>query len=187
MEYLKIDNDSVPHNIIYVKPDGACLFRTLSVLMYGTSLYHPKIRLYIASYVYQQWEEFKFYTSDEEGNNYASKKDYISEMLKKTTFGTYSEIMAAGRLYNYKFEVFRNGQLFTSSGLETDPVRRLRFTGKLSGGHFDAYKVCGVVNNKKKKTRYQIIQTYSELFFFIWYFIYLHLVNMILCLSKNLE
>lgn len=141
MDFLNINNQLVAHKIIHVSGDGACLFRSFSVLMYGTENYHQNIRKAIVNYVSHNWEEFKIISNDEYGNNYSSKMEYSRDMLKCSTYGTYCEIVAAGRIYNFKFEVFRDTELYMSSGSDKAPVKRLRFIGPLENGHFDAYKM----------------------------------------------
>lgn len=59
-------------------------------------------------------------------------------MIQPYTFGTFSELEAAGRIFNYVFEVYRDCKLY-KVGTEGRPVKRLRFSGELAGGHLEAY------------------------------------------------
>lgn len=47
--------------------------------------------------------------------------------------------IVAGLIFLFKFEVYRNGLIYTETGSNYYPVRRLRFSQDLSSGHIDAY------------------------------------------------
>ncbi|XP_071579388.1 uncharacterized protein [Temnothorax nylanderi] len=77
---------------------------------------------------------------DSLGNNYNSSSEYLDEMSKLFTYGGLCELVAAGQLFGFVFEVYRNGELYESFGEEGNPVRRIRFTQDISKGHFDEYE-----------------------------------------------
>ena len=52
--------------------DGACLFRSLSFVMYGTDLMSKKVRELIVRNVVENWERFARMSQDRNGNNYSS-------------------------------------------------------------------------------------------------------------------
>ncbi|XP_065356368.1 uncharacterized protein LOC135950766 [Calliphora vicina] len=81
-------------------------------------------------------------TYDNYGNNYVNENEYIKEMSLSYTYGSLCELIAAAQVYPYYFEVYREGKLYIRYGSEDNPVIRLRFTGNLSGGHFDIYEPC---------------------------------------------
>ncbi|XP_024893230.1 uncharacterized protein LOC112468336 [Temnothorax curvispinosus] len=132
----------VSHIIVPIIGDGACLFRALSYLMYNTQLMAREVREIIVSHVVDNWEEFSIMSHDSLGNNYNSFNEYFDEMSKPFTYGGLCELVAAGQLFGFVFEVYRNGELYESFGAEGHPVRRLRFTQDISKGHFDAYEQC---------------------------------------------
>lgn len=136
-EILKINEKQIKHAIFKIIGDGSCLFRALSYLMYGYQRDMMKVRSAIVYHVIANWDKFQIMSNDSLGNNYSSKHKYLIDMSKKTTFGTASELFAAGEIYEYFFEVYQNGELIYSFGNIHNPVKRLRFTGNLDGGHFD--------------------------------------------------
>lgn len=74
------------------------------------------------------------------GHNHANTKEYVNDMSKKETYGTTCELQAAGEIFPYRFEIWRNGSVYYCFGNEQYPVRRLRFSGALAGGHIDIYE-----------------------------------------------
>ncbi|XP_071642973.1 uncharacterized protein [Temnothorax longispinosus] len=142
IEFLNVNGEMVSHIIVPIIGDGACLFRALSYLMYNTQLMAREVREIIVSHVVDNWEEFSIMSHDSLGNNYNSFNEYFDEMSKPFTYGGLCELVAAGQLFGFVFEVYRNGELYESFGAEGHPVRRLRFTQDISKGHFDAYEQC---------------------------------------------
>lgn len=55
--------------------------------------------------------------------------------------------MAAGEIFEYLFEVYIDCKMYVRSGIENNSVRRLRFTGELSNGHYEANKIQEKSNN----------------------------------------
>ncbi|XP_071575058.1 uncharacterized protein [Temnothorax nylanderi] len=108
----------VPHTIVPIIGDGACLFRALSYLMYNTQLMARDVREIIVSHVVDNWEEFSIMSHDSLGNNYNSSSEYLDEMSKLFTYGGLCELVAAGQLFGFVFEVYRNGELYESFGEE---------------------------------------------------------------------
>ncbi|XP_024888866.1 uncharacterized protein LOC112465530, partial [Temnothorax curvispinosus] len=129
----------VPHTIVPITGDGACLFRSLSYLMYYNQLMASDVRELIVKHVVDNWEEFSIMSHDSKGDNYTSSAEYLAHMSQPFTYGGLCELVAAGELFGFVFEVYRNGELYKSFGVEGHPVKRLRFTQDLSKGHFDAY------------------------------------------------
>lgn len=139
IEFLNVNGKMVPHTIVPITGDGACLFRSLSYLMYDTQLMAREVRELIVRHVVDNWEEFSIMSHDINGDNYTSSAEYLAHMSRPFTYGSLCELVAAGQLFEFVFEVYRNGELYESLGAEGHPVRRLRFTQDLSRGHFDAY------------------------------------------------
>lgn len=108
-------------------------------MFYGTQTFVLELRQEIVTHVISKWNEFSTLTHDKFGNNYASSDEYLSDMSLSSTFGSYCELVAAAELYSILFEVYCNGELYARTGAEGNPLKRIRFTGELSGGHFDVY------------------------------------------------
>nr|CAD7605472.1 unnamed protein product [Timema genevievae] len=104
-----------------------------------------------------EWTDFRClpWTLDNEGNNFVSKEIYCIEMSRLGTYGTTCELEAAGQLYPRRFGVYQSGQLLVGFGEPGKGVRRLRFTGDLSGGHFDVYQAIEVLPYFSQFSPYQ--------------------------------
>ncbi|CAG5033643.1 unnamed protein product [Parnassius apollo] len=137
-EILYVNDNACPHWIVPIPGDGSCLFHSLSFSMYGNIESSYEIRLAIIEYVVAHGDELQLYTCDERGNPYINTDLYMTAMVKTTTYGSTSELMAAAALYPYPFEVYENGILRGSFGGDSgNPVKRLRFSGNFLGGHYE--------------------------------------------------
>ncbi|EDW27802.1 GL19903 [Drosophila persimilis] len=139
LEMLNVQGVWVPHHVVPIVGDGACLFRALSFLIFNTQDQARTVRQQIVHLVTSEWQTFSILSHDSRGDNYRSAAAYSADMSRPYTYGSLCELMAAGIIYNLRFEVYRNGILYTSTGSLDLPVRRLRFRDNLSAGHFDAY------------------------------------------------
>lgn len=137
-ESLNVNGEMVPHSIIPIVGDGACLFRSISFLMYGTQTMAKEVREQIVSHVVSNWEEFSIMSHDINGDNYLTAAAYYADMSQLFTYGGLCELVAATQLFPFIFEVYRNGELYAKFGTEGRQVKRLRFTQGLSNGHFEA-------------------------------------------------
>ncbi|XP_030379189.1 uncharacterized protein LOC115627605 isoform X2 [Scaptodrosophila lebanonensis] len=149
MELLNVYGRAIPHYIIPIKGDGSCLFRALSFVMFNTQHMANIVRKEIISHVVTHWAQFAIMSHDHRGNNYLNAAAYWNDMSQPYTYGGLCELMAAGQIYPYTFEVYRNGEIYTRAGDHGFPVRRLRFTDDLSSGHFDAYVIKANVQQAK--------------------------------------
>lgn len=170
MALFKINN--VPYSVISIAGDGNCLFSSLAYLIYGTIDRGMEVRIEIVEHVVRNWNRFQVLTSTVGGDNYTSPESYFLDMRKREMYGTTCELQAAGEIYLYRFEVWRNGVIYCAFGSEHHPVKRLRFSGELCGGHFDVLEPTllasqisentppGAVKNcfKKRKSRRTILQ-----------------------------
>ena len=139
IETLIINGEKVPHTIVPVIGDGACLFRALSYIIYGNLLLAREVREQIAHYVVDNWDAFYFMSYDNDGNNHSCADEYLTDMSEPHTYGGFCELVAAGKIFEFVFEIYRNGELYYQFGDEGNPVARLRFTQDLCNGHFDVY------------------------------------------------
>lgn len=137
-EFLNVNGQILRHTVVPMIGDGACLFRSLSYLIYGTQFMAGDMREKIVNYVVDNWEEFSIMSHDGNGDNFTNSAEYHSEMSRPSSYGGLCELVAAGQIFQYVFEVYRNGQLYMRFGIDGNPVKRLRFTQDLSRGHFDA-------------------------------------------------
>ncbi|KAH9367467.1 hypothetical protein HPB48_004243 [Haemaphysalis longicornis] len=129
----------VLHSIVLIKGDGACLFRSLSYVMYDTELLAREVRELIVRHVVDNWEEFCIMSHDSSGDNYTSSAEYFADMSRASTYGCLCELVAASQLFAFVFEVYRNGDFYAHFGVKGHKVRRLHFTQDLSSCHFDVY------------------------------------------------
>ncbi|GFY21307.1 hypothetical protein TNCV_3993511 [Trichonephila clavipes] len=90
--------------------------------------------------IISNWEIFKVFTHDHQGNNYPSREAYKTATLSPMTYGSASELQAASEVFSCYFQIFRNGHLFAVFLKHFETVTNIRFSGKnLSSVHFDAY------------------------------------------------
>ena len=107
---LSLEEKKIPINTIYElpylfdmnpylineEPDGNCLFRTFSRMVYGNPEDYDLIRINICMYLldnYNLWESFI------DSTVFPSYHNYIENMMKDTTWGGHIEIMAFRNLY----------------------------------------------------------------------------------------
>lgn len=110
-EILYINNNSCPHRVVPIPGDGSCLFHSLSFSMYGNIEFSFEIRRAVVEFVVAHWDEMQLYTCDNRGDTYINADLYSTAMLKTTTYGSVSELMATAALYPFTFEVYENGHL----------------------------------------------------------------------------
>lgn len=63
----------------------------------------------IVRHMVDNWEEFSIMPHDSEGVNYTSSDEYFADVSLPFTYGGLRELMAAGQLFVFVFEVYRNG------------------------------------------------------------------------------
>ncbi|XP_068159790.1 uncharacterized protein [Drosophila tropicalis] len=141
VEMLNVQGHFIPHYVVPIRGDGGCLFGALSFLIFRTQQMARKVRTEVATYVVNNWHSFSILSHNAMGDNYLNEMNYWYDMSQPYTYGGLCELVAAGKIYPFSFEVYRDGQLFTQTGKPTFPVRRLKFSNDLSAGHFDAYEI----------------------------------------------
>ncbi|KAH8343583.1 hypothetical protein KR084_001947, partial [Drosophila pseudotakahashii] len=152
VEYLNIDGALVPHSVVPITGDGACLFRAVSYVLFDNESYADVIRNSIVRLVVGQWSSFVNDTCNSNGESYSNPVDYENDMIKPHTFGSYAELTAAGKLYPIYIEVYFNQTLIAVAGTEGSTIKRFRFSGNLSGGHYDVYKPIETFNDRSSLT-----------------------------------
>nr|CAD7457748.1 unnamed protein product [Timema tahoe] len=108
VESLNIDGTMVPHTVIPIIGDGACLFRAISCLLYDTQVMAREVREQIVNHVVANWEEFVIMSHDSNEDNYSSAAEYSIDMSRPFTYGSLCELEAAGQLFSWVFKVYRN-------------------------------------------------------------------------------
>ena len=111
----------------------------ISYILYDTQVLNREVREQIVSHVVANWQEFAIMSHDCNGDNYSSATEYCIDMSQPFTYGSLCEVEAAGQLFPWVFEVYRNGDLYISFGTAGNTVGRLSFSHDLSRGHFDVY------------------------------------------------
>ncbi|VVC31227.1 OTU domain,Reverse transcriptase domain [Cinara cedri] len=105
VELLNINGTVMPHTIIPIIGDGACLFRAISFVLYDTQDKAQEVRKNIVTYVINHSEDYSIMSHDSDGNNYGSSADYFTDMLKFNTYGGLCELVAAEQLFLVFIEV----------------------------------------------------------------------------------
>lgn len=132
--------DGMYHAVFQIDGDGNCLFASLAHIVYGTASRGMEVRHIIVDHVVKNWNRFKFFSITPEGQTYKNVNIYTDYMSRRESYGTSCELQAAAEVFPYIFEVWRNGTTYYRFGNGQYPVRRLRFSGDLSNGHFDVYE-----------------------------------------------
>lgn len=94
IEFLNVNGEMVSHIVVPITGDGACLFNSLSYLMYGTEQMAREIRKLIVSHVTKNWTEFSVMSHDNNGNNYMSSAEYFADMSQLYIYGGLCELVA---------------------------------------------------------------------------------------------
>ena len=122
---------------IPISSDGNCLFRSISYYIYGSQIFHGRVRKEIVDHVLSHWDEFHMLTAAENGNNY-TKDEYVTEMSLSGTYGSYCELIAANEIYSYTFIIYKDNLLFYIVGsLVNTRVATLNFLNCNYSGHFE--------------------------------------------------
>lgn len=81
-ENLNVNGEVEECTVVPIVGDGACLFRALSYLMYGTQDRAMEVRTEIVKYVVNDWSKFSIMTHDRNGDNYVTPDEYFADMMK---------------------------------------------------------------------------------------------------------
>lgn len=144
-EMINIYGQLVQQTLVPMNGDGACLFRSLSFLMYSSDKRPFEVRKKIVDYLIKQnWNEFSIMSHDKNGDNYNNFDEYYSDMIQSSVCGglcvcMYLCVVAAEKNYDFVFKVYRKCELYAKVGTDGHPVKRLRFSRDLSNGHIEAY------------------------------------------------
>lgn len=136
-EDVLIDNVMVCHYLMRMNQDSCSLFNALAYHVYNNVQMGLKVRWKIVQCVSTNWIKYKLFWPNSDGLSYNRCEEYVTEMSKPSTFGTICELTAAGEIFQYQFQVYRNNKILCTFG-SVGTVARLKLTGHLfSQGHFD--------------------------------------------------
>ncbi|XP_005185748.1 OTU domain-containing protein 5-A isoform X2 [Musca domestica] len=82
-----------------VEEDGACLFRAISLQIYGDEEMHDVIRQHTMDYIYKNREYFSHFVTEDINN-------YIKRKRRKESHGNHIEIQAVSEIYSRPVEVY---------------------------------------------------------------------------------
>lgn len=109
-------DSEIPLKVVHILGDGACLFSSISYLLYGTMSKSALIRNQIVHHVSNNWQRFKYFTQQKSGEPYGTKRLYFEDMSKPYTQGSLCEVKAAAELFPYQFQVYQDGCLRATFG-----------------------------------------------------------------------
>lgn len=87
--------------LIQIKGDGNCLFRALSLVVYGSEMYHSKIRELLVNFVRSNADKFRVYVT-----RGTTLEDHLLHMQYSRTWGTQVELYAAASLFGRELYVY---------------------------------------------------------------------------------
>ncbi|KAM7355704.1 deubiquitinating enzyme A isoform 2-T2 [Cochliomyia hominivorax] len=82
-----------------VEEDGACLFRSISLQIYGDEEMHDVIRQHTMDYIYKNREYFSHFVTEDINS-------YIKRKRRKDSHGNHIEIQAMSEIYSRPVEVY---------------------------------------------------------------------------------
>ncbi|GFX08224.1 p87 vp80 [Trichonephila clavipes] len=124
---LKLGNDTFPYKVVPIDGDGSCLFCSISYLLHGNVQSSFVVRQAVVDYIISNWDRFKVFTHDHQGNNDPSHEAYKTAMLNPMTYGSASELQVASEVFSCSFQIFRNGHYMKRSTLL--PIQHGRHIG----------------------------------------------------------
>lgn len=134
---VKAEGLPIKCRVIEIPGDGACLFSSLSYLLFGNISMAAQVRANIVSHVSNDWQRFKCFTMDRSGTPYDTKRLYLADMGRLYTYGTTCELKAAGEIFPFEFQLFQGSRLIARFGEPIQGIKRMRFNGHFNEGHFD--------------------------------------------------
>lgn len=97
-------NNLLPNYSIHIqKADGACMFRSFEQIL---GIDHGLIREKTVDYICNNWDSYKYYCLNINGENFNSSDEYRKYMIKKDTWGNMPELNAICVFYCINVIVF---------------------------------------------------------------------------------
>ncbi|GFY70192.1 hypothetical protein TNIN_29351 [Trichonephila inaurata madagascariensis] len=72
---------------------------------------NPFVLQAVVDFIISNWDRFKVFTHDHQGNNYPSREAYKTAMLNPMTYSSASELQAASEEFSCRIQIFCNGHL----------------------------------------------------------------------------
>ena len=142
--------------IVKAKGDGNCLFRSLSLGLYGDEEHHAEIRADVIEYMGKNRDKYKNFIGErglkqfeeEELNSDQLFNRYIAKMSNNFEFGTHLEIDAFTHVYEYRVNIFDIARFKLTHDINGSGVRisigeghnrviNIIFDGNMVSGHYD--------------------------------------------------
>ncbi|KAL1453548.1 hypothetical protein WDU94_009880 [Cyamophila willieti] len=122
--------------------DGNCLFRAISLRLFGTEEQHLIVRQQTVNYVEKEWHEFGSFIPVPPGSNSSTVASaYCASMRRPSTYGTEIELMAIAKSYNVSISVYRSETAGKSSYSDDRTYTKqqidLLYSGPLDRGHYE--------------------------------------------------
>lgn len=89
-----------PLDMVEMEGDGNCLFRAISLQVYGDASMHLEVRRHCLDFMEREADHFRNFVADEEFG------EYIARKRMEGVHGNHTEIQAMSELYNRSIEVF---------------------------------------------------------------------------------
>lgn len=124
-----------PLNMVEMEGDGNCLFRAISLQVYGDATMHMEVRGHCLDFMEREAAHFRDFVADEEFH------EYIDRKRTEGVHGNHTEIQAMSELYNRSILVFvpNHGiepiNIFHSEYKGVDAPIRLCY---MDGNHYNA-------------------------------------------------
>ena len=87
-------------SVIRIEGDGNCLFRALSLIVYGSEMYHLKVRELLVNFVRSNADKFKGYVTN------GTLEDHVLHMQYSRTWATQVELYAAASLFGKELFIY---------------------------------------------------------------------------------
>ncbi|XP_060858512.1 uncharacterized protein LOC132935889 [Metopolophium dirhodum] len=121
IEDIFVNGMLTPQIVVPIIGDGACLFRSISFYLFNTQERCQEIRNKIVSYVSDNWNNFITMSYNSNGDNFSTAEAYVREMVNPTVYGGYCELVAAGNIFPFLFQIYYNHNLYAKFGVDTFP------------------------------------------------------------------
>ena len=141
-------NNSKSFEIHEVVGDGNCLFRAVSLYLFGTEDEHMTVRHDAVSYVRRNWKDLHEHLVITDPN-LKDQRSYCYYMRQEKTYGTSVEILALSEVHELNFNLYTERVRPLDKRYSTDMMPtiinknrqknniNLLLTGDLEEGHFD--------------------------------------------------
>ncbi|XP_065888309.1 uncharacterized protein [Dysidea avara] len=89
----------VQRKLLPICADGNCMFRSFSVIMYGSEIFHTKVRMVLHKYIMENQKDFSKYVSGE-------METHLKSLMELGRWGTQVELKAAAGITQLPIYVY---------------------------------------------------------------------------------